>query len=173
MARDLLAQAAADGVAVKGVTFEIPTYYTSQLAKDVLTVMQANLADVGVNVQPTFLDVPTWRTVVDDSDNWNIAYVALAARRLSYNPIWYLADNQWGLDDLAYADLFAAMERRKHRKRKPRRVPHCALIRTKRLTLPICGCPPVTASPRHTWQTSTTSRPPAAVRMWIIRNGGL
>ena len=43
-----------------GVNLDIPTYYTSQLAKDILTVMQANMADVGVNVNPTFLDVPTW-----------------------------------------------------------------------------------------------------------------
>ncbi len=58
-ARELLAEAAADGVDVSSVAFEIPTYYTSQLAKDILTVVQANLADVGMNVVPTYLDVTT------------------------------------------------------------------------------------------------------------------
>lgn len=110
MARDLLAEAAAEGVTVEGVTFEIPTYYTSQLAKDILTVMQANMADVGVDVLPTFLDVPTWRTIVDDSDDWDIAYRGSGGGPATYSPIWYLEDNQWGLDDPAYADLFAAMD---------------------------------------------------------------
>ena len=96
MARDLLAEAAADGVCRGRLTFEIPTYYTSQLAKDILTVMQANLADVGVDVLPTFLDVPTWRTVVDDSDDWDIAYRGSGGGPASYNPIWYLAGQPVG-----------------------------------------------------------------------------
>ena len=54
-ARELLAEAAADGVTLDDVNLDIPTYYTSQLAKDILTVMQANMADIGVNVNPTFL----------------------------------------------------------------------------------------------------------------------
>ena len=99
-ARELLAEAAADGVTLDGVNLDIPTYYTSQLAKDILTVMQANMADVGVNVNPTFLDVPTWRTVVDDNaTEWNIAYRGAGGGPASYSSIWYVADNQWGLDD--------------------------------------------------------------------------
>lgn len=52
-ARELLAEAAADGVTLDGINLDIPTYYTSQLAKDILTVMQANMADIGVNLNPT------------------------------------------------------------------------------------------------------------------------
>jgi peptide/nickel transport system substrate-binding protein len=110
-ARELLAEAAADGVTLDGVNLDIPTYYTSQLAKDILTVMQANMADVGVNVNPKFLDVPTWRTVVDDNaSEWNMAYRGAGGGPASYSSIWYVEDNQWGLDDPNYVDLFAAMD---------------------------------------------------------------
>ena len=110
-ARELLAEAAADGITLEGINLDIPTYYTSQLAKDILTVMQANMADIGVNINPTFLDVPTWRTVVlDNAQEWNIAYLGAGGGPASYNPAWYIEDNQWGIEDPAYADLFAAMD---------------------------------------------------------------
>jgi peptide/nickel transport system substrate-binding protein len=110
-ARELLAEAAADGVTLDGVNLDIPTYYTSQLAKDILTVMQANMADIGVNVNPTFLDVPTWRTVVDDNAaDWNIAYRGAGGGPASHSPIWYVEGNQWGLDDPNYVEIFAAMD---------------------------------------------------------------
>jgi peptide/nickel transport system substrate-binding protein len=115
MARDLLAEAAADGVTLDGINLDIPTYYTGQLAKDILTVMQANLADVGVNVNPTFLDVPTWRTVVqDNSTEWNIAYRGAGGGPASYGSGWYLEDtsaqSQLFVQDAAYVDLWAAMD---------------------------------------------------------------
>ena len=110
-ARELLAEAAADGVTLDGINLDIPTYYTSQLAKDILTVMQANMADIGVNLNPTFLDVPTWRTVVDDNaSEWNIAYRGAGGGPASHSPTWYVEGNQWGLDDPNYADIFAAMD---------------------------------------------------------------
>ena len=104
-------EAAADGVTLDGINLDIPTYYTSQLAKDILTVMQANMADIGVNVNPLFLDVPTWRTVVDDNaSEWNMAYRGAGAGPASHSPTWYVEGNQWGLGDPAYVDLFAAMD---------------------------------------------------------------
>ena len=110
-ARELLAEAAADGVTLDGINLDIPTYYTSQLAKDILTVMQANMADIGVNLNPTFLDVPTWRTVVDDNaSEWNIAYRGAGGGPASHSPTWYVEGNQWGLDDPNYADIFTAMD---------------------------------------------------------------
>ncbi|MEM7134286.1 MAG: ABC transporter substrate-binding protein [Chloroflexota bacterium] len=110
-ARSLLSEAAADGVSLDGMNLDIPTYYTSQLAKDILTVIQANLIDVGVDANPTFLDVPTWRTVVDDNTaEWNIAYRGAGGGPVSYSPTWYVEGNQWGIDDPAYVDLFAAMD---------------------------------------------------------------
>lgn len=115
MARDLLAEAAADGNSLEGMNLDIPTYYTSQLAKDILTVMQANLIDIGVNANPTFLDVPTWRTVVQDgSAEWNIAYRGSGGAPASFDPTWYLSEgNPWPdlyVEDPNYVDLFAAMD---------------------------------------------------------------
>ncbi len=110
-ARALLAEAAADGLTLDGVSLDIPTYYTSQLAKDILTVMQANMAEVGVNINPTFLDVPTWRTVVlDNASEWNIAYLGSGGAPASLNPACYVADNQWGIEDPNYEEIFAAMD---------------------------------------------------------------
>ena len=83
-ARQLLDEAAADGVTLDGINLDIPTYYTSQLAKDILTVMQANMADIGVNVNPLFLDVPTWRTVwtiTRRNGTWPIAVPAQVLHR--------------------------------------------------------------------------------------------
>jgi len=108
-ARELLAEAAADGVSLEGLSFEIPTYYTSQLAKDILTVIQANMADVGVEVVPTFLDVPTWRTVVDDSDDWDIAYRGYGAGPASIGTDWYTDESIWGLADDNYQGLVDAI----------------------------------------------------------------
>ena len=108
-ARELLAEAAADGVTLEGLNIEIPTYYTSQLAKDILTVMQANMADVGVTVTPVFLDVPTWRNVVRDGLDWDIAYRGLGAGPASLDNTWYLEGNNWGIEDPTFAELDAAM----------------------------------------------------------------
>lgn len=55
----MLAAAAADGIDLSGTAFEIPTCYTSQLAKDIPIVFQANLADIGANATPACVDVPT------------------------------------------------------------------------------------------------------------------
>ncbi len=110
MARELLAEAAADGIDLSGLSFEIPTYYTSQLAKDILTVFQANLADVGIDATPAFVDVPTWRNVVEQNMEFDFTYRGYGAGPASIGTSWYTADNIWGIDDPAYADLVAAME---------------------------------------------------------------
>ena len=71
------------------------------------------MADIGVNVNPTFLDVPTWRTVVDDNaTDWNIAYRGAGGGPASHSPTWYVEGNQWGLDDPNYVEIFAAMDPR-------------------------------------------------------------
>ena len=109
-ARELLAEAAADGVDVSTASFEIPTYYTSRLAKDVLTVIQANLADVGMDVVPTFLDVLAWRQLVDTDGNFDIAYRGNGAGPLAYElDANYTEGNQWGIADPEYDRLIAEM----------------------------------------------------------------
>ena len=176
MARDLLAEAAADGVSVEGVTFEIPTYYTGQLAKDILTVMQANMADVGVDVLPTFLDVPTWRTVVDDSDDWDIAYRGIWRRTGFVSvPEWYYErPTQWG----SGRSRLCGSLRGNGRCADTRGVhggPYgpMRLSERRRRPSPTGGSPPAMALPRQTWKTSITSRPPAAVRSSTTRNSGI
>ncbi len=110
LARELLAEAAADGVDVSNVSFEIPTYYTSQLVKDILTVVQANLADVGMNVVPTYLDVTTWRQVVNNDADFDIAYRGNGAGSLAYElDVHYTDGNQWGIADPEYDRLVAEM----------------------------------------------------------------
>jgi len=110
MARQLLAEAAADGISLEGMEFEVPTYYTSQLAKDVLAVMQANLADVGINIIPTFLDVPTWRVVVDDEKDFDLDYRGSGAGPATISMIDYTEENQWGIDDPEYDRLAAEID---------------------------------------------------------------
>jgi peptide/nickel transport system substrate-binding protein len=109
MASELLAAAEADGVDVTAA-YEIPTYYTSQQAKDILTVIQANLADVGFNVVPTFLDVLAWRQVVNNDADFDIAYRGNGAGALAYelDPN-YTEGNQWGINDPEYDRLIAEM----------------------------------------------------------------
>lgn len=107
-ARQLLADAAADGIDLSAA-FEIPTYYTSQLAKDILTVFQANLADIGVDATPAFVDVPTWRNVVEQNMDFDFTYRGYGAGPASIGTDWYTEGNIWGLDDPAYETLVADM----------------------------------------------------------------
>lgn len=62
-ARQLLA--AAGWERSKGAPIELITYYGDQLSKDVLATIQSQLAEVGVQVVPRFVDGPTFTTVVD------------------------------------------------------------------------------------------------------------
>jgi peptide/nickel transport system substrate-binding protein len=109
-ARALLDEAAADGVDVSG-EYEILTYYTSELAKDILTVMQANLADIGFNVVPQFLDVATWRQRVNTDADFDIAYRGNGSGPVSYAMApYYREDNQWGVVDAEYTRLLDEMD---------------------------------------------------------------
>ncbi len=110
LARELLAEAAADGIDLSDLKFEIPTYYTSQLAKDILTVFQTNLADIGIDATPAFVDVPTWRNVVEQNMEFDFTYRGAGAGPASIGASWYLEDNIWGLDDPNYADLVSTMD---------------------------------------------------------------
>lgn len=108
-AQELLAAAAADGIDVSAGSYEIPTYYTSQLAKDILTVMQANLGDIGVSADPLFIDVPSWRVKVDDNADFDFTYRGYGAGPAFIGTDWYTEGNQWGLNDPNYEQLVADM----------------------------------------------------------------
>lgn len=108
-AKELLAEAAADGVDITATSYEIPTYYTGQLPKDILTVMQANLADIGVDATPLFIDVPSWRVKVDDNADFDFTYRGYGAGPAFIDASWYTEGNQWGIDDPMYEQLVADM----------------------------------------------------------------
>lgn len=57
-ARQLLREAGWDRAKVG--TLELLTYYTDQLSSDVMAAMQAYLADVGIDIVPRVVDVPTY-----------------------------------------------------------------------------------------------------------------
>jgi peptide/nickel transport system substrate-binding protein len=57
-ARALLAEIGFDGSAVGEIEFS--TYYNDPLSLDVMTAIQANLADVGITVTPRQMDGPAW-----------------------------------------------------------------------------------------------------------------
>ena len=107
-ARELLAEAAADGIDLSA-SYEIPTYYTGQLPKDILTVMQANLADIGIDATPLFIDVPSWRVKVDDNADFDFTYRGYGAGPAFIDASWYLEGNQWGISDPNYETLVANM----------------------------------------------------------------
>lgn len=46
---------------------EMLTYYSDQVSKDVMAILQAMLGQVGINIKPRFVDGPTFGTIVDSS----------------------------------------------------------------------------------------------------------
>jgi peptide/nickel transport system substrate-binding protein len=60
-AKQLLADAGYDTSA----TYELPTYYTGQLANDVVQAFQAYLGEIGVKVTPRFMEPAAWRAIVE------------------------------------------------------------------------------------------------------------
>ncbi|WP_426192829.1 ABC transporter substrate-binding protein [Massilia sp. DWR3-1-1] len=52
---------------------ELLTYYNDQASKDVMAVLQSMLAQAGVNVNPRFVDGPTFGTIVD-SNKFSLVY---------------------------------------------------------------------------------------------------
>ena len=93
MARQLLADAGWTG----GVNFDVDTYYTSQFALDALAAMQAFLADVGVEVTPKTVDVPTYNSYFYTGEGWDLSYRGVGSNLL-YPFQFYLPDGFPGLD---------------------------------------------------------------------------
>ena len=52
---------------------ELLTYYGDQASKDVVAVLQAMLAQIGINIKPRFVDGPTFGTIVD-SNKFSLVY---------------------------------------------------------------------------------------------------
>lgn len=108
-ARELLAAAAADGVSLEGQTFEILTYYTAQFDKDVLNYLQANLAEIGIQVTPIYLSLAEWKPRVHEKGEFDLAYRGWGEGIDYIGTDWYVKGNEWGIDDPAYETLSANM----------------------------------------------------------------
>ncbi|MBN1966131.1 MAG: ABC transporter substrate-binding protein [Anaerolineae bacterium] len=78
VARQLLADAGWDS----SVNYDIHTYYTSQTDQDTLAAFQAYLADVGVQVTPLTVDVPTYNSYFYSGEGWDISYRGVGATLL-------------------------------------------------------------------------------------------
>lgn len=72
MARELLAEAGWDPSTVG--EFEAITYYTDQLSSDILVAIQQYLADVGINIVPRNVDVPTFVNEYYEANTFQIGY---------------------------------------------------------------------------------------------------
>lgn len=75
MARQLLQEAGWDS----SQTYEVHTYYTDQQSNDALAAMQQFLAEVGVNIQPITVDVPTYNSYFYTGEGWDISYRGVGA----------------------------------------------------------------------------------------------
>lgn len=72
-AKQLLAEAGWD--AATAPQWELVTYYSDQLSQNVMQTIQQQLAEVGINVVPRAVDVPTFNTFFDQGNDWAIAYI--------------------------------------------------------------------------------------------------
>nr|PZN57878.1 MAG: peptide ABC transporter substrate-binding protein [Chloroflexota bacterium] len=75
LARQLLEEAGWDS----SQTYEVHTYYTDQQSLDALAAMQQFLAEVGVNVQPVTVDVPTYNSYFYSGEGWDLSYRGVGA----------------------------------------------------------------------------------------------
>lgn len=75
MARQLLAEAGFD----TSQQFEVVTYYDNQQAIDTLAAAQQYLAEVGINVTPLVVDVPTYNSYFYTGEGWDISYRGVGA----------------------------------------------------------------------------------------------
>jgi peptide/nickel transport system substrate-binding protein len=75
MARQLLAEAGWDS----SKEYEMVTYYNNQQAIDTMAVIQQYLAEVGINVLPLVVDVPTYNSYFYTGEGWDISYRGVGA----------------------------------------------------------------------------------------------
>ncbi len=75
MARQLLAEAGWDS----SKTYEMVTYYSNQQSADTMAAAQQFLAEVGINVEPLVVDVPTYNSYFYTGEGWDISYRGVGA----------------------------------------------------------------------------------------------
>ncbi len=111
-AKQLLADAGYDTSA----TYELPTYYTGQLANDVEQAFQAYLGEIGVKVTPRFMEPAAWRAIVEGDLNYDIAYRGMGAAPAQFPEQFYvpggyptLEGGYYGIDDPELTGLIDTM----------------------------------------------------------------
>lgn len=111
-AKQLLADAGFD----TSVEYEVPTYYTGQLANDVMQAFQAYLSEIGVKTTPRFMEPAAWRAIVEGDLNYDLAYRGMGAGPAEFPDRFYVPDlyptlegGYYGIDDAQLVDLITAM----------------------------------------------------------------
>lgn len=74
-ARELLAEAGYD----TSQEFELVTYYNNQQSLDTMAAAQQYLAEVGINVTPLAVDVPTYNSYFYTGEGWDLSYRGVGA----------------------------------------------------------------------------------------------
>ena len=93
-AKELLAELNYDPAAMGTVTLD--TYYNDQLSADVMTVMQANLADVGINIELMPLDGAAWSTRYYDNKESQMSFIGGANGADPNRAVQYFASTSPG-----------------------------------------------------------------------------
>ena len=111
-AKQLLAEANFD----TSVEYEMPTYYTGQLANDVMQAFQAYLSEIGIKTVPRFMEPAAWRAIVEGDLNYDLAYRGMGAGPAEFPDRFYVPDlyptlegGYYGIDDAELTSLITAM----------------------------------------------------------------
>ena len=111
-AKQLLADANFD----TSVEYEMPTYYTGQLANDVMQAFQAYLSEIGIKTVPRFMEPAAWRAIVEGDLNYDLAYRGMGAGPAEFPDRFYVPDlyptlegGYYGIDDAELTSLITAM----------------------------------------------------------------
>lgn len=111
-AKALLAEAGFD----TSVEYENPTYYTGQLATDVMQAFQAYLNEIGIKTTPRFMEPAAWRAIVEGDLNYDISYRGMGAGPAEFPDRFYVPDlyptlegGYYGIDHPELTELIRAM----------------------------------------------------------------
>jgi peptide/nickel transport system substrate-binding protein len=94
----------------------MPTYYTGQLANDVMQAFQAYLSEIGIKTVPRFMEPAAWRAIVEGDLNYDLAYRGMGAGPAEFPDRFYVPDlyptlegGYYGIDDAELTGLITAM----------------------------------------------------------------
>ncbi len=98
------------------VEYENITYYSGQLANDVMQAFQAYLSEIGVKTTPRAMEPAAWRAIVEGDLQYDIAYRGMGAGPAEFPDRFYVPDlyptlegGYYGIDDPQLVELIKAM----------------------------------------------------------------